>query len=418
MKTFLLMVFALGYAGIIFEHRLKINKAAIALFMAILSWTAFFFCLKDPFLIKHHLQQFNIHLAHIAQIIFFLLGAMTIVELIDSHKGFTIITRLIRTQSKRKLLWLVAGFSFCLSAILDNLTTTILMVSLLRKLIDHHKERFLLCCVIIIAANAGGAWTPIGDVTTTMLWIGGQLSSLEIIKSLFFPSLFSLFIPLLYFSLQLRGKFTPAIKPVEQEEPGARCILILGILGLILVPILKAGTGLPPFMGILSSLSLLWLITEGLHRHDESRSHLRVPHIFKQIDISGILFFLGILLMISALERTELLQNLAQWLSSYLKNLPIIALLIGILSAIIDNIPLVAATMSMYPLAEFPIDHPLWLMIAYAAGTGGSLLIIGSSSGIILMNMEKIEFIQYLKKVSLPVFIGYLIGMGIYLFLR
>jgi NhaD family Na+/H+ antiporter len=409
-------IFSLGYAAIIFEHILKISKSAVAILMAVACWAVFF--LGSPLSMHDNLVHLNENVSGVAQIIFFLLGAMTIVELIDSHRGFKIVTDAIRTTSKRKMLWLISFVAFFLSSILDNLTTTILMISLLRKLIPDWKDRILLCCLVVIAANAGGAWTPIGDVTTTMLWIDGQLTSLAVMKALFTPSIISMLVPLVYFSFRVKGRISQSQSALkETEEPGARIVFFLGVAGLVCVPIFKAITGLPPFMGILISLSILWLVTDGIHHAFTERKHLRVPHILTKIDISGVLFFLGILLCVGSLEAANLLQDLATWLSNQVSSLPIIATLIGIFSAIVDNVPLVAATMGMYSLDQFPPDHPLWHMIAYAAGTGGSILIIGSSSGVALMGMEKVDFVTYMKKVSIPVLVGYLIGMAAYLWI-
>jgi NhaD family Na+/H+ antiporter len=409
----IVVIFALGYLAIILEHPLKVSKSAIALLMAVSCWAVFFIGHSHEGAVNlSHLQD---NLASVAQIVFFLIGAMVIVELIDSHHGFKLITDAIRTTSQRKILWMTALIAFFLSAILDNLTTTILMISLLRKLIPVQKERFLFGCLIVIAANAGGAWTPIGDITTTMLWIEGQISSMAVIKALFAPSLVSLLVPLIYFTFRVKGKIPLPEKQLEtKEEPGARIVLILGVASLVAVPIIKAVTGLPPFMGILINLSLLWILTDGLHQIEERR-HLRVPHILAKIDLSGVLFFLGILLAVGALESAHLLSDLALWIGSHIQSLPLIATLIGALSAIIDNVPLVAATMGMYPIDQFPQDHTLWHMIAYAAGTGGSMLIIGSAAGVAFMGMEKVDFISYMKKVTLPTLAGYLAGMGVYL---
>jgi len=415
MVLLLTLIFAIGYTAIILEHYIKVNKTAVSLFMAVACWVVYFLQSGEP--LKDDLAKLGDHVSGVSQIIFFLLGAMTIVELVDSHKGFRIITNLITTSSKRKMLWIVSFVTFFLSSILDNLTSTILMVSLLRKLVPDSKEKFLLCCLVVVAANAGGAWTPIGDVTTTMLWIEGQLSSLKVMAELLVPSLISLLVPLLYYHFKLKGRYSPIEKDTSKDEPGSRLVFSLGVGGLVFVPIFKALTGLPPFMGVLISLSVLWLATDGLHHKYESRRHLRVPYIFTKIDIASILFFLGILLCVGALETAHILPNLAVWLNDKVNNLALIATLIGLFSAVVDNVPLVAATMGMYPLEQFPMDHPLWLMIAYAAGTGGSILIIGSSSGVALMGMEKVDFVSYMKKASIPVLAGFLAGMGAYLFL-
>jgi Na+/H+ antiporter NhaD/arsenite permease-like protein len=411
--TLILSIFVLGYLAIIFENFIKLNKAAIAIFMAVSCWAVFF--LTDHTTLQNDISLLKVDVASVAQIVFYLIGAMAIVEVIDTHKGFKIITDVIQTKSKRKMLWLISFVTFFLSAVLDNLTTTILMVSLLRKIIPDAKERLIFCCIVVIAANAGGAWTPIGDVTTTMLWIEGQLSSLPVMKALFLPSVVATLVPLCYFTLTMKGKITGIKNPSDDvEEPGAKLVFWLGMAGLVFVPIFKAWTGLPPFMGALISLALLWLVTDGLHFSYEKRRHLQVPHVLTKIDISGVLFFLGILLSVGALDAAHLLHHLASKLSEYITSLPILTLLIGGISAIIDNVPLVAATMGMYPIEQFPTDHPLWMMIAYAAGTGGSLLIIGSSAGVALMGMEKVDFLTYMKKVTLPVLVGYLAGMGIY----
>lgn len=417
-EAIILSVFGLGYAAIILEYYLRVNKTAVALFIAVVCWASYFLLAPNSSLKGY--AQFNEHLSNISQIIFFLLGAMTLVELIDSHRGFKIVTDVIHTSSKRKMLWIISGIAFVLSAVLDNLTTTILLISLLRKLIPQRKERFLFSCVVVVAANAGGAWTPIGDVTTTMLWINGQISSVAIMKALLLPSIISLFIPLLIFSITLKGNFaqTSADYVDAKPEPGAGIVFFLGLAALIFVPIFKAWTGLPPFMGVLIGLAFLWLVTDLMHHPYQERRHLRIPAILTKIDTSGILFFLGILLCINALEVVGSLVKMAHFLEREVHNQALIATLIGIISSIIDNVPLVAATMGMYSLTEFPIDHSFWHMIAYAAGTGGSMLIIGSSSGVALMGLEKIDFISYLKKMTLPVLLGYLAGMGVYLLQR
>jgi Na+/H+ antiporter NhaD/arsenite permease-like protein len=281
-------------------------------------------------------------------------------------------------------------------------------------------ERFLLCVVVVIAANAGGAWTPIGDVTTTMLWINGQLTTFAVIKALFIPSIISLLIPLLWYSWRVKGRLS--VQTLTKEEtavqPGAKLVFCIGVGGLVFVPVFKAITGLPPYMGVILALSVLWLATDLIHQKYQDREHLRVPHILTRIDTSGILFFLGILLCVSSLQTAGILQLVANWLDTTVHNQAMIATLIGLFSAVVDNVPLVAATMGMYPLQTYPTDASFWHMIAYAAGTGGSILIIGSSSGVALMGLEKIDFISYMRKASLPVAAGYFGGMGIYLLLR
>jgi NhaD family Na+/H+ antiporter len=414
----IVLVFCIGYIAIILEHYIKVNKTAVALLVAVLCWSIYL--TSSNMLVSDSLKELGHHLSEISQIIFFLMGAMTLVELIDSHRGFKMVTDRIRTKSQRKMLWIVALVAFFLSSVLDNLTTTILMVSLLRKLVPQKMERFLLCIVVVIAANAGGAWTPIGDVTTTMLWINGQLTTFAVIKSLFLPSIISLLIPLLWYSWRVKGNLS--VQALTKEEtavqPGAKLVFCIGVGGLVFVPVFKAITGLPPYMGVILALSVLWLATDLMHFRHQEREHLRVPHILTRIDTSGILFFLGILLCVSSLQTAGVLQLVANWLDSAVRSQAMIATLIGLFSAVVDNVPLVAATMGMYSLQTYPTDASFWHMIAYAAGTGGSILIIGSSSGVALMGMEKIDFISYMRKASLPVAVGYFGGMGIYLLLR
>ncbi len=412
---FIILVFTIGYLAIIFEHSIKINKTASALLMAVLTWM-FLFIIKGAAL-PGSISLLGEHLGDVSQIIFFLLGAMTLVELIDSHKGFKIITDVIQTGSKRKLLWILGLVAFFMSAILDNLTTTIVMISLLRKLVPDKNDRLTLGAMIVIAANAGGAWTPIGDVTTTMLWINGNITTLAVIKSLFLPSLLSFALALVIFGWNLKGNYKQIVAKAHKEEPepGARVIFWCGLGALIFVPIFKGLTGLPPFMGILISLGALWVITDLMHHKHERRQHLLIPHILTRIDTSGILFFFGILLCIGSLDAIGLLRDLAEFLDRTVGNLALISTIIGLLSAIVDNVPLVAAGMGMYSLQTYPVDSPLWLMLAYCAGTGGSILIIGSAAGVAFMGMEKVNFIWYVKRVSLIALISYLFGMGVYL---
>lgn len=414
----ILILFVIGYGAIIFEHPIKINKTGIALLTAVLCWTVYFVYSANS--LSNDLAILGHHISDVAQIIFFIMGAMALVELIDSHKGFKIITDLVKTRNKKTMLWLVALVTFFLSSVLDNLTTTILLISLLRKLVPDRYERILLGCIVVIAANAGGAWSPIGDVTTTMLWINGQITTIPIMKALLLPSLISLLVPVTIYSFMLKGKYKLAHLTAAEtkQEPGAGLVFTVGILGLIFVPIFKALTGLPPFMGILLALALLWVITDVLHMKEEKRAHLTLTHVLTRIDMSAVLFFLGILLTINALQTAGILRDLSNWLGATFHSYAFIAILLGLFSAIIDNVPLVAATMGMYPIASFPQDHSLWHMIAYAAGTGGSILIIGSSSGVALMGMEKIDFITYMKKAALPALVGFLGGMAVYLFLH
>ena len=412
----ILITFLLGYLAIIFEAKIHVNKTASALVIAALAWTFLF--LKVDIDLLEQTKALGEKLNDISQIIFFLLGAMTIVELINSHNGFKIITDWIQTNSKKKMVWLLGILTFFLSAILDNLTTTIVVVSLLRKLVPDKGERLLLGAMVVIAANAGGAWTPIGDVTTTMLWINGNITTLSIMKGLLGPSLVALIAALLLIGKKLKGTYPRLTQKAHEEkvEPGARILFFTGIAALIFVPIFKALTGLPPFMGILIGLGALWILTDILHANKEGRQYLRVPHILTLIDISGVLFFLGILLCISALDTAGILQIFADFLDQTLHSPSLIAIIIGIISAIVDNVPLVAAGMGMYSMETYPIDSSFWQLLAYCAGTGGSILIIGSAAGVALMSLEKIDFIWYLKKISWIASLSYFAGIGFYFF--
>lgn len=411
----ILITFVLGYLAIVFEAEIGVNKTASALVIAGITWTFLF--LTHGLNLPERVTGLGEKVNDISQIIFFLLGAMTIVELINSHNGFKVITDLIQTNSKKKMLWVLGGLTFFLSAILDNLTTTIVIVSLLRKLIPDKKERFLLGAMVVIAANAGGAWTPIGDVTTTMLWINGNITTLNVMKALFIPSIVSLIVALGLIGTQLKGIYPQLTKRAHEEivPPGSRLVFCSGLGALVFVPIFKSLTGLPPFMGILVGLGALWVLTDILHTGKEHRQHLRVPHILTQIDVSGVLFFLGILLCISALDAAGLLQIFADSLGSLIHSSSTIAVIIGIISAIIDNVPLVAAGMGMYSMEIYPVDSSFWQLLAYCAGTGGSILIIGSAAGVALMSLEKINFLWYLKKISWIALISYFSGVATYL---
>jgi NhaD family Na+/H+ antiporter len=411
----ILAVFSLGYFAIIFESKIEVNKTASALIMAVLTWF-FFFSVRGHSQV-HDVETLGGHLNEVSQIIFFLLGAMTLVELVDVHRGFKVITDVIRTNSKKKLFWIIGFVTFFLSAILDNLTTTIVMISLLRKLVPERHERLMLGALVVIAANAGGAWTPIGDVTTTMLWINGNITSTAVMKNLFFPSIVALVVALVLLGRGMKGRYSNAVQHAHDlaPEPGSRLIFYLGIGGLIFVPIFKAATGLPPFMGMTIALGILWLITDLMHHPHEDRAHLRVPHILTRIDTSGVLFFFGILLCIGALDAVGLLKILADFLDQTVGNLTVIATLIGLISAVVDNVPLVAAGMGMYDLQAYPTDAPLWQLLAYCAGTGGSILIIGSAAGVAFMGMEKADFLWYLRRISVPALASYLAGVGAFL---
>jgi Na+/H+ antiporter NhaD/arsenite permease-like protein len=371
-------------------------------------------------LVPHELEE---HLSSISEILFFLLGAMTIVELVDAHDGFKIITSAIHTRDKVKLIWLLSFITFFLSAILDNLTTTIVMISLLRNLIDEREDRLFFTGMVVIAANAGGAWTPIGDVTTTMLWIGGQITTSNIMLELVIPSLVCMIVPLLVVSRRLKGVIdSKNIKLQESSISSFERNLIfgVGIGSLVFVPIFKTITGLPPYLGMLLGLSIVWIVTEFLHKKKESetKNSFSVSRALQKIDTSSILFFLGILLCIAALESTHILSGMATWMTDQIGNMNVIIIGIGLLSAIIDNVPLVAACMGMYDLAHYPTDHYFWEFLAYCAGTGGSILIIGSAAGVAAMGLEKIEFFWYVKNISLLALLGYFAGAGVFILIE
>jgi Na+/H+ antiporter NhaD/arsenite permease-like protein len=420
MITVLVILFVLGYLAIVLEHSISIDKTASALLTGALCWTAVTFISTDA----HHINEELLHhLSDIASILFFLMGAMTIVELIDTYEGFDIITERITTTSQAKLLWIICFLSFFLSAVLDNLTTTIVMVTLVRKLVTKTDVRMLFVGLIVVAANAGGAWSPIGDVTTTMLWIGGQITATNIITQLFLPSLVCMLIPLLVITPSLRGTLPAKIvseqQDAEMEKTRFDKLLIFGtgIGGLLFVPIFKSVTHLPPFMGMLLSLGAIWIVTELLLKKKTPtfRSKHSVYQALEKVDMPSVLFFLGILLAVSALQTVGVLTDAAQWLTDTFKNQTVIVTLIGLLSAVVDNVPLVAATMGMYSLEQFPTDNIFWELLAYCAGTGGSALIIGSAAGVAAMGLEKIEFFWYLKKISWLALIGYFAGIAVFL---
>ena len=419
MSTLLVVVFVLAYVAIALEHPLKVNKSASALMGAGLLWTLYALSGIEPDVLSDHLGE---SLTGTAQIVFFLMGAMTIVEVVDAHDGFDVITSRIKTARLSSLMWMVGFTTFFLSAILDNLTTTIVMVSLMKKLLDPREDRLFFAGIIIIAANAGGAWTPIGDVTTTMLWIGGQITTVEIMKGLFVPSLVNLVIPLLIVSRLLGQR--PVIAPSRQiDDAGSttsverNVMFFMGLGILVLVPVFKTVTHLPPFMGILFGLGILWFVGEMLHRQkpDDTKEHLTLVSALSRIDLSSILFFVGILLSVATLEHTHVLSSLAAWLDQAVGRQDVIVLLIGLASAVVDNVPLVAASMGMYDLAHYPTDSFLWEFMAYCAGTGGSILIIGSAAGVAAMGLEKIDFVWYARKFGLLALAGYAAGAGVYM---
>lgn len=413
----LLIIFVLGYAAITLEHTIKVNKAASALVTGVLCWTAYVLSVPDA---KQVTQQLEHHMGELSGILFFLLAAMVVVELIDAHDGFDIITARIRTKSKRKLLWVISTIAFFLSAILDNLTTTIVIISLLRKLVPERADRLLFAGVTVIAANAGGAWSPMGDVTTTMLWIGGQISVAPTIMALFIPSLVCLIIPLLLASWRLSGETSPALAPTSESLTSSsferNAVFGLGIGVLLLVPVFKTVTHLPPFMGMLVGLGLLWVLTEFIHsdKDEAEKGLLSVNHALRKVDSPSILFFLGILLAISALQATGVLTGLAASLEKVVDDVIFLGLLIGLFSAVVDNVPLVAAIQGMYSTTLYPMDDFFWQFLAYCSGTGGSTLIVGSAAGVAAMGMERIDFFWYLKRISLLALAGYLCGAAVY----
>ena len=420
MLSAMIVIFVIAYAAIALEHPLKINKSASALVGAGLLWTIYALGTSDHHVITHQLGE---SLMGTAQIAFFLMGAMTIVEVVDAHNGFEVITKRIRATQLSSLMWLVGFVTFFLSAILDNLTTTIVMISLMRKILAKHDDRLFFAGIIVIAANAGGAWTPIGDVTTTMLWIGGQVTSLNIMESVFLPSIVCLLVPLGVTAYVLRGQ--PVVSPehietdhgLKTSEFEKNVMFCLGLGILVAVPVFKTVTHLPPFLGILFGLGILWLVDDLIHRkkEDEFKQHLTLAHALSRIDMSSLVFFVGILLAVATLEHTHILSDLAKSLDQSIGRLDVIVIVIGIVSAIVDNVPLVAAAMGMYDLKTYPTDHFLWEFLAYCAGTGGSILIIGSAAGVAAMGLEKIHFFWYVKKISGLALIGYLAGAGVYI---
>ena len=437
----MIILFVIGYLCIALEHPLKVNKAAFALFLGVTMWVLYViagegifditgygagfeeFKLEHPdsvhpfidFLTTHELIH---HLGDIAEILFYLMGAMTVVELIDTYQGFSIITDHIKTTNKVKLLWILSFITFFFSAILDNLTTAIVMVTLLRKLIPDKHDRWFFGGMVILAANSGGAWSPIGDVTTIMLWVAGKVSTGAVMTHALIPSLVSMIIPLIIVSFVERGEIDASQRPKEDKSLKVpawqrNLIFFMGVAALVFVPVFKILTHLKPYMGIMLGLSILWITTEILHKtsQDENRRYT-ISGVLTRIDLPTILFFLGILLAVAGLQSAGHLSMLAVGMDSLFHgNYYLVDTVIGMLSSIVDNVPLVAGVMGMY---EFPIDHTLWVYLSYCAGTGGSLLIIGSAAGVAVMGMEKIDFVWYLKKITPYALLGYLAGAGVY----
>ncbi|KAF0189937.1 MAG: NhaD family sodium/proton [Desulfobulbaceae bacterium] len=419
MSIMIIAVFVLCYSMIALEHPLKIHKTASALIAAGLMWTLYSFASPDG--IHHVVEQLTEKLAETAAIVFFLIGAMTIVEVTDSHGGFEIITSRIKATKLSSLLWVIGFITFFLSSILDNMTTTIVMVALMKNLLKHHHQRLFFAGVIVIAANAGGAWSPIGDVTTTMLWIGGQVTTLNIMKTTFLASIACTVVPLIMASFTLKG----AVEGPDKIEGGGvnttqfekTVMFFMGMGSLIFVPVFKSITHLPPYLGILFALGVLWLTGNLLHRQKsaEEKEHLTLTRALRKIDMASVVFFIGILLAVATLSANGMLPALAQWLDVKLGNQTLIVIIIGMVSAVVDNIPLVAASMGMYPLAQFPPDSFLWEFMALCAGTGGSMLIIGSAAGVAAMGLEKIEFFWYAKRIGPLAAAGYFAGIATYI---
>ena len=446
MYILMVVIFVLGYLAIALEHPLKIDKAASALLIGTLTWTVYALNSVDILgmglntawvdllngyqigemqlqglanhFVKHELSH---HLVEISEILFFLLGAMTIVEVVDHHQGFKIITDKITTTNKVTLLWVIGILTFFMSAALDNLTTTIVMITLLKKLIDEKEDRWLFAGVVVLTANAGGAWSPIGDVTTIMLWIGGQVTAANIITKVIFPSMVSVLVPLSILSFTLKGSITrPAVK-VQKDyttEKERNTVFFLGVAALLFVPVFKTVTHLPPYIGMLLGLGVLWTVTELMHKHkpEDDRRHLSVINVLSRVDVPTVLFFLGILTAVASLQSAGHLVQTAEWLDGVTGgNVYIIDSVIGVLSAIVDNVPLVAGAMGMYEIADtgvMAVDGQFWELLAYTAGTGGSILIIGSAAGVAAMGLEKIDFVWYMKKISLLALVGYAAGIG------
>lgn len=433
----MICLFVLGYVAIATEHQIHVNKAASALILCSLLWTIYIFyapALNTPvgvqkttdYVTKVELIE---GVGEVAEILFFLMGAMTIVELIDVHGGFNIITRRITTKNKKTLLFILTGITFVMSAVLDNLTTTIVIVMLLRKLVQDQKERWYFAAVVILAANAGGAFSPIGDVTTIMLWVKGNVTTSHLIPELILPSIVAAALPMVIMSRKLHGSLEESTDAVDTEshEPSVaemvtnrerNIIFYLGIGALVFVPIFKAITHLPPYLGVSLGLGVLWVYTEIMY-HEKGDSikeekKARIQKVVKRIDMTTILFFLGILMAVNALSFAGILRELSEWLDQSVGNIYAINIIIGVLSSIVDNVPLVAGAMKMYEVdpstAYFAVDGAFWLFLAYCAGVGGSILIVGSAAGVVVMGLEKVSFGWYLKEVSLIALLGYLVG--------
>jgi len=415
----LITVFIVGYLAIAFEHVLKVNKAAVAILTGVFCWTIYIILSPDHHRVTAQLIE---HVGDFSGILFFLMGAMTIVTLIDMHSGFDVITNRIGVKSKRQLLWVAGALTFFMSAALDNLTTTIVMISLLMKFSLEKEERLLFIGIVVVAANAGGAWSPIGDVTTTMLWIAGRITSASIIAKLIGPSLVCAAIPLAIATFMVHGKLEGhardgAVVLDRKAKRDRNIVLIFGIAALLFVPVFKTLTHLPPFMGMLLALGSFWLLTEILHakKNEVEKQPYSAASALSKIDMPSVLFFLGILVSISSLQATGVLDSLSLWLDAAVGNVTVIDLSIGFLSAIVDNVPLVAGAMGIYGLEQYGVDHHFWTFLSYCAGTGGSALIIGSAAGVAAMGIANINFMWYVRRITPLAVAGYLAGAGVYL---
>lgn len=426
MYILIAVVFVLGYLAIALEHPLHINKAASALVTGVLIWVLLMIGREgllapgehsEPAGIVHALVE---QLGEISSILFFLLGAMTVVELIDAHEGFRVITDKITGTNKVTLMWMLAIITFFLSAALDNMTTAIVMSALLRKIIKDKNDLWTFAGMVIIAANAGGAWSPIGDVTTIMLWIGGQVTAMNIVAKLILPSLVCLVLPLIWFSFTFKGTIQrpDAVADENMQHKAVtlgqqKLVFALGLGALLGVPLFKTYTHLPPYMGIMLGLGILWIVTELMHKNsiETDKGHLLVTSVLRRVDVPSVLFFLGILTAVSGLQVAGHLTDMAHLLDEKLGNMYAINTVIGLLSSIVDNVPLVAASMGMYPLTQFHADHPFWELLAYCAGTGGSILIIGSAAGVATMGILGIDFLWYFRKIAFPAALGYVGGI-------
>ena len=419
MTILLLITFIVGYLLITLEQAIHINKSAIALITAVLCWTIL---VMNPSNKDAALSAIGHHLSGVAEIVFFLLAAMTIVELIDAHDGFQNITEKIKTTNKTKFVWTIALVTFFLSAVLDNLTSTIVMISIINKLVKEKQVKWQLLGLVVISSNAGGAWSPIGDVTTTMLWIGHQMTPLNIIKETFLASLTCMVVPTIIINYRIKGNIllveeVPINQNVISTSFERNAVFFIGISCLLFVPFFKVITELPPYMGMLCSLGIMWVLTELMHHNKVSneKGNLSVSHALRKIDTPSILFFVGILMSIAALEQAGLLKSLAAFFDHQFSDIKIIAIVIGLLSSVVDNVPMVAALQSMYSLDMYPTDHYFWEFLAYTAGTGGSVLIIGSAAGVAVMGVEKIDFFWYLKNISWVALIGFLTGALVFI---